>query len=173
MEKYEVKGLDHYKPERIPPIEVGEILCCMVEHGLADDEQTEELRERILAGPSVKFSNYIPDCPGWIGDLYFVVWGWHNRVTYLGRASHSREWQIVYDGELYKEFTKTQTEEKPKPPPEEIKKAEERLRKLDGLADKCAWDKFQTQLTKDQRIARGFWTAIMDEQTAWETKWGM
>ena len=57
------------------------------------------------------------------------------------------------------------------PPDEALQEAEARIRRLDILSPLCAWDKFDFQLTHDQRQARVRWQQIMAIQGEFEERY--
>ncbi len=62
-------------------------------------EEKEDAWERLKAAQVAVIESYIPDSPGWIGDLYLVVWGaGTERITYCGRGKDGMH--VIYDGEL-------------------------------------------------------------------------
>ncbi len=64
-----------------------------------DIEGKDDAWERLKAAKVAVIESYIPDSPGWIGDLYLVVWGiGPERITYCGRGGNGMH--VIYDGEL-------------------------------------------------------------------------
>lgn len=57
------------------------------------------------------------------------------------------------------------------PTEDENQKAQERLKRLDEIAGKCAWDKFESQCSHEEMEYRGQWYLIMEDQGAFEAKY--
>ncbi len=54
---------------------------------------------------------------------------------------------------------------------EEEEKAQKRLELLNKLADRCAWEKFESQCSLEELQARQRWQSIMNIQNAYEAKY--
>jgi hypothetical protein len=55
--------------------------------------------------------------------------------------------------------------------PEEEAAAIARMAEIDAIDHKCAWDKFEHQLTDDEHQARAKWHSIMNRQAEYENKY--
>ena len=54
---------------------------------------------------------------------------------------------------------------------QENQEAEERLRLLDELADRCSWEKFDFQCSREELQARQRWQSIMNQQRYYEFRY--
>ena len=101
-DKAMLKMLEGKKPQAPTIAELQEIAqCCFRNRGLMfPDFSLEQVRSAVEEECIVKFPRYIQGCPGYVGELFVVVWnGGPANMTVLTRDANGKM-RVEANGEL-------------------------------------------------------------------------
>ena len=57
------------------------------------------LQEQLECRDILVKRDYCSDGPGWVGDLFIIIWGEPNFMTYIGKTTRE-EWTVFKNGEI-------------------------------------------------------------------------